>query len=121
MKTNKKVIKENYGESDELNTFIYQLRKRFSSYYEVVLKLGKDVSHKYFAYEDGAKKYYDKLVEEANENKFYYDGATITYNKITISEEEDEIDYVMIDDDEEWESDDFTEEEAEIQKFKQDK
>ena len=108
---------EDFGQSDELNTFIYQLRKRFSTYYEVVLKLGRIVSRNYFAYEDAAKKYYDKLKEEANEDKDYYDGADISLNKITLTEDTDELEAVMIDNS----TDDYSDEEIDQQLFKHDK
>ena len=95
-----KLLKENYGESEELDNFVYLLQKRFSVYYEVVLKLNKKVSHRYFAYEDAAKQYYYDLVAEAQADKFYYDGADISLNKIELKPEEDELNSITIYDEE---------------------
>lgn len=112
----KLILNEAYGESDELDTFVYQLNKRFYTFFEVVLVIRKEVSRKYFAYEDAAKEYYDKLKEEANNDKDYYEGAEITLNKIDINQENEEIESAYIDS----EDDDFSDEEADIEIAKQD-
>lgn len=94
-----KFLKEDFGESEELNTFVYQLYKRFNPFYRVTLKLDGKTSNRFFAYEDAAKEYYDKLVKEANEDKFYYDGADISLITINLNIEEDEEESVLIFDD----------------------
>lgn len=86
-----KFLIEDFGESSELDTFIYQLRKRFNPYYEVIFKLGRDESHKYFAYEDAARDYYNGLKKDILDDREYYDGANITLNKVTLQYDEDEL------------------------------
>lgn len=95
-----KFLKEDFGESEELNTFVYQLQRRFNPFYKVVLKLDGKVSNRYFAYEDAAKEYYDKLIKETDNNKMYYDGAEVDLVKVNLNIEEDELEYKFIDDDE---------------------
>jgi hypothetical protein len=112
----KLILNEAYGESDELDTFVYQLNKRFYTFYEVILKVRKDVSRKYFAYEDAAKEYYDKLKEEANNDKDYYEGSEIILNKIDINQEQDELESIYIEN----EDDDYSDEETDIEIAKQD-
>ena len=94
-----KLLKEDYGQSEELDTFVYQLQKRFNPYYVVSLKLLGKISEKYFAYEDAAKDYYDGLLKEAEEDKGYYDGAQISLTKVTLQYDEDEIEWKLISDD----------------------
>lgn len=96
-----KRLKEAYGESEELDNFVYQIEKRFRKYYEVTLSLDGRVSRKYFAFEDAAKTYYDNLVKEANEDKEYYDGAKIEFKAIEVLRDEEDIDYTYIDYEEE--------------------
>lgn len=91
-----KLLVEDYGQSEELNTFIYQLQKRFNPYFIVTLKLNGRTSNKYFAYEDAAKQYYKGLKEEAEKDKFYYDGAYIGWTKVTLQYDEDEQEYEYI-------------------------
>lgn len=98
---NMKLLKEDYGESEELDNFVYQIERRFREYYEVTLSLDGRVSRKYFAFEDAAKTYYDNLVKEANEDKEYYDGAKIEFKAIEVLRDEEDIDYTYIDYEEE--------------------
>lgn len=92
-----KFLRESFGESEELNTFVYQLQRRFSTFYVTTLKLNGKISNKYFAYEEACKKYYDNLIKEANSNIEYYDGADISWDKVTINLDYDEQDSQFID------------------------
>lgn len=92
-----KFLKEDFGESEELNTFVYQLQRRFSTFYVTTLKLNGKISNKYFAYEEACKKYYDSIIKEANSNVEYYDGADISWDKVTINLDYDEQDSQFID------------------------
>lgn len=92
-----KFLRESFGESEELNTFVYQLQRRFSTFYVTTLKLNGKISNKYFAYEEACKKYYDNLIKEANNNAEYYDGADISWDKVTINLDYDEQDSQFID------------------------
>ena len=92
-------LKENFGESEELNTFVAQIDRRFGDYYVVRLELNDRVSERYFAYQSAAKKYYDDLVKEAQEDISYYYNAQISIIKIEVKREEDELERVLIDDD----------------------
>ena len=92
-----KLLKEDFGESEELNTFVYQLQRRFSTFYVTTLKLNGKISNKYFAYEEACKKYYDNLIKEANNNAEYYDGADISWDKVTINLDYDEQESQLID------------------------
>lgn len=92
-----KFLKEDFGESEELNTFVYQLQRRFSTFYVTTLKLNGKISNKYFAYEEACKKYYDNLIKEANSNIEYYDGADISWDKVTVNLDYDEQDSQLID------------------------
>lgn len=111
---------EDYGESEELNTFVYQARARFNPYYEVILKVGKDTSYRYFAYEQAARTYYDGLLKEMKSNKEYYDGARVTFNEIKVNLEAEELeDELVFNDPEEGEEDfSFIDEELGIKKNK---
>lgn len=104
-----KLIKENYlkesfGESEELNNFVYLSRYRFNPYYQVTLEM-KD-NHKsqerYFAFEDAARDYYKKLVDEVKENKAYYGNSTVTLEEVNINSDRDELeDFTSFDEEEE--------------------
>lgn len=111
---------EDYDESEELNTFVYQARARFNPYYEVILKVGKDTSYRYFAYEQAARAYYDGLLKEMKSNKEYYDGARVTFNEIKVNLEAEELeDEFVYNDPEEGEEDfSFIDEELGIKKSK---
>ena len=86
-----KLLLEDYGESEELENFIYLLQKRFNPYYMVTLKLNGKIANRYFAYEDAAKDYHKKLQDEILANREYYDGANLTLTKVTLEYDEDEL------------------------------
>lgn len=89
-------LKEAFGESEELNTFVSQLNKRFNPYWEVELKLdGKEMTN-YFAYESAAQEYYDKLVNDALSDLTYYEGAQISKRKIDLIREESDEEFKII-------------------------
>lgn len=87
-----KFLKEDWGESEELENFIYCLQKRFNPYWEVILKLDGRTSINHFAYEDAAREYHDKVLEDIKNDREYYDGARLTFNKVTLHYDEDELD-----------------------------
>ena len=96
-----KLLKENYGESEELNTFVAQANARFNTYYTVTLEINGQTSDKYFAFESAAKEYYDGLKKEAEDKKDYYDGASIELNKVDVNLDFDELESTYIDSSEE--------------------
>ena len=82
-----KLLKENYGESEELNTFVAQANARFNTYYVVSLEINDQTSDKYFAFESAAKE--------------YYDGASIELNRVDVILDFDELESIYIDSSEE--------------------
>lgn len=99
-----KFLKEDYGQSPELDTFVYQSIYRFSTYYKVVLinPTARPTSQeRYFAFEDAAKDYYAKLLDDIK--SYGWDFAEVSLVKVTISSDEDELDSFLYDeeDDEE--------------------
>lgn len=95
-----KFFEEDFEESKELYTFINHLR-RFNPFYKVTLKLDGKTTNKFFADPDEAKECYDELVEEANKDKFNYDGADISLATLEIGIDEDEEESVLIFDEDE--------------------
>lgn len=91
-----KFLKEEFGESRELDTFISQLERRFNYYYEVTLILDGVRSRRYFAYEEGARDYYNNLVKEAQEDLIYYKDAKIILKRVDIKTQEEELDSILI-------------------------
>lgn len=87
-----KFLVENFGESEELNTFVNQVNNRFKTYYIVKLILNGNESNKYFAYKEAAKKYYDDLIKETEKDKDYYDGAEISWSEVNINLDQNELD-----------------------------
>lgn len=94
-------LREDFGESEELNTFVAQIERRFGTYYTVTLVMNGKESNKHFAFESAGKKYYQNLKNEAEKNKEYYDGAQISFKKIEVLRDEDELEWTMIDDSDE--------------------
>ena len=81
-------LKENFGESEELNTFVNQANNRFRTYYVVTLVLdnGEDFSERYFAYKEAAQKYYDSMISEIDGDREYYgDNASVSLDKVTVN------------------------------------
>lgn len=96
-------LKEDFGESEELDTFVAQIERRFRKYYEVTLSLNSSVSRRYFAFEEAARKYYDGLVKEAQNDIEYYDGADIELKAVEVLRDEEELDSILIDKEENFE------------------
>lgn len=96
-----KFLKEAFGESEELDTFVLQSSRRFSSYYVVELRIHGKVSTRNFAYEDAATEYYEKLKNDMNNDTSYYDGAEAELYKVNITKTTETIDEVTIYNDEE--------------------
>lgn len=90
-----KFLKENFGESEELNTFVNQATNRFNIYYVVTLILNDKISNRYFAYRESAKKYYDTLQSEITKDPEYYDDADISLKRVTINLEEENLENNM--------------------------
>ena len=86
-----KFLKEAYGESSELDDFVYLQNNRFSKYYIVTLVVDGKASNKYFAFDDAAKDYYDSLIKEINEDKEYYDDTQLTLSKVELNPNIDEV------------------------------
>lgn len=99
-----KVLKEStiFGEDEDLNVFVKQLQKRFSTFYKVTWEPdSRNRSVTYFVDEYSAKLHYDEIKAEAKEDIEYYDGAKLTFEKVTLEPEYDEIDSEYFFDDEE--------------------
>lgn len=98
-----KFLMEDYGQSQELNTFIYQYRTMYHTYYVVDFVESRDSrSHelRYFAFEDAARSYYNKLLDDMK--AYGWDGAHVELIKVNLVPEEDTLDeFDYIEDDEE--------------------
>ena len=93
-----KFLKEDYGQSPELDTFVYQSIYRFNTYYKVVLTnptARPSVQERYFAFKDAAKDYYAKLLDDIK--SYGWDSANVSLVKVTISSDEDELDSFFYD------------------------
>ena len=91
-----KFLKEDYGQSPDLNSFVYEAKYRFNTYYKVTIlrKIGRsnDIQENYFAFKDAATDYYNKLLKDLK--NYNWDDETITLSKITVNlEEEQEEEY----------------------------
>ena len=84
-------LKEAYGESNELDNFVYLQNNRFSTYYQITLVVNGRASTRYFAYEDAARDYYDKLIEDINNDKEYYEDTQVTFSKVLVNADYDEL------------------------------
>ena len=84
-------LKEAYGESNELDDFVYLQNNRFSTYYQITLVVDGRASIRYFAYEDAARDYYDKLIEDINNDKEYYENTQVTFSKVLVNADYDEL------------------------------
>lgn len=91
-----KLLKEAYGESTELDTFVSQVERRFSEYYLVELKLGRENSRRYFSLKDGAYDYYNSLLKLAKEDPDYYDGASISLSEVSVQPMYDELESTIV-------------------------
>ena len=92
-----KFLKESYGESEQLDDFVYLALNRYRTYYLVELILNKQSTIKYFALKEGAKEYFDKVSKLMKEDQEYYDNATLTLEEVKVKLERDELDSVWID------------------------
>lgn len=92
-----KLLKEDYGESNELDDFVYLGEKRFRTFYKVTLgrsdKLDepKRYSNRYFFSEDAARDYYNKIKEDMESDRLYYEFADLTLSEVSVRFEEDEL------------------------------
>lgn len=96
-----KLLKEDYGQSPELDTFVFQTRHRFNHYYKVVLTNPFDrpqVEERFFAFEDAARDYYKKLIDDIK--SYGWDMAEVTLSEVTVNSEDDELDSYLFDESE---------------------
>lgn len=88
----KEADEREFGESEDLNLFVEQLRHRFSTFFIVRIS-GLDSTpssqEKYFYSEDSAKTYYNKMIDSLIEDDM--ENAEISLIKVDLKEEEDEI------------------------------
>lgn len=88
---------EDYGESNQLDDFVYLSNGRFKTYYRVTLARKDNYdddykySNRYFAYEDAAKDYYNGLIEDIKNDRVYYEFSNATLTKVTLEPDEDEL------------------------------
>ncbi len=95
---NTKTLKEAYGQSTDLNEFDSQAKGRFNTYYKVAIEIqesSEDKQSKYqqelFAFEDAAKTYYNKLIQDIKDGKYNWFHSVVSLSQIDISINEDEI------------------------------
>ena len=65
-----KLLKEDYGQSTQLDDFVYNALYRFNTYYKVTLfhrDSRPQVQERYFAFDDAAKDYYNNLIKDIKE------------------------------------------------------
>ena len=98
---NHRILKEDFGESEELDNFVYLIDEEFFKYYIVTLKVNKQTQERYFVNYEGAKKYYDTIIEEFEKDPDYYDGGYISIEEAQVIVERDELDYKFLDKEEE--------------------
>lgn len=91
---------EDFGESEELNTFAFQLASRFKRYYRVEIAKGVSVeSVRYFAYEEAARNYYNKMLDIFNADKDLYDNTEITLDEVEVKLDYNELESYKVDKD----------------------
>lgn len=120
-----KILNEDYGQSTDLDEFDSQARGRFDTYWKVILEIKETYNARnsryqteLFAFEDAARDYYNKLLEDIEEEKYdwYHTNVQLIEVKVNLTEEElEEKDFWETDEEEEEEivEDDFVEEDEE--------
>lgn len=106
-----KLLKEDYGQSSDLNEFDSQARGRFETYYKVVMEIKENYNDRntrlqteLFAFEDAAKDYYNKLLKDIEDEKYnwFHTNVQLVEVRVNLSEEEiEEKDFYETDEDEE--------------------
>lgn len=87
-----KFLREAYGESDQLEDFVYLAQNKFRTFYRVTLKLrGQDSSTRYFAFLEGAREYYNNILKSIEEDRSYYEDADLEIVEVKTTFEEDSI------------------------------
>lgn len=92
-----RLIKEAYGESDDLDDFVDYAKNRFRFYYRVTLARKENYedeyqySDKYFYSKDAAEEYYDKILKDMKKEKDYYQWSEISLTRVDVRLEEDEL------------------------------
>lgn len=97
-----KFLNEAFGQSEELNTFVAQLERKYNMYYEVVIDIENRTSRQYFVFEDSAREYYNKMWADIRDDVEYYQDAWITLNKVYVALDREEImsDHIDLEDEE---------------------
>lgn len=106
-----KILKEDYGQSTDLNEFDSQARGRFETYWKVIMEIKENYNDsntrlqtELFAFEDAAKDYYNKLLKDIEEEKYnwFHTNVQLVEVRVNLSEEEiEEKDFWEEDEDEE--------------------
>ena len=93
-----KLLKEDYGQSTDLNEFDSQARGRFETYYKVNMEIKESYLSKntrlqteLFAFEDAAKDYYNKLLKDIEDEKYDWFWVTVTLNEVRVNLSEEEL------------------------------
>lgn len=93
-----KLLNEAYGQSIDLNEFDAQAKGRFNTYYKVGIEIQETFESKQtryqqelFAFEDAARTYYNKLIEDIKNGKYNWFHSVISLSQIDININEDEI------------------------------
>lgn len=94
-------LNEAYGQSSELDDFVYFATGRFSTYYQITLKLDTGNTSVYnFRDRTSAEEQYDKLVKASTEDPVYYANSVLTLNKVEVNLDvsEEKFDYLAEED-----------------------
>ena len=93
-----KILKEDYGQSVDLDDFDYQARGRFNKYYAVDMEIKDNYDSKttrfqreLFAFEDAAKDYYNKLLKDIEDEKYDWFCVDVKLNEIKVNLTEEEL------------------------------
>ncbi len=80
----KQLIKEAYGESDQLENFISLAQNKYRTFYSVTLTLGNgNSSNRYFAFREGALEYYNTILNYVEEDPNYYYNGSVVINEFS--------------------------------------
>lgn len=98
-----KFLKEAFGESTQLDDFVYLADKDYNEYYQVETKNNRgEYSYKYFSTESAAREYYISIKTEMDNDPEFYDGYDLTLHEVKVNREYNELDsYYIIYDEEE--------------------
>ena len=93
-----KFLKEDYGQSIDLNEFDSQARGRFETYYKVVMEIKENYNDsntrlqtELFAFEDAARDYYNKLLKDIEDEKYNWFHTNVRFVEVRVNLSEEEI------------------------------